>query len=88
MDWIRILLSRCAGLFGRRKVDQELDQELLTHIGFSIEENRGREGLSSLRNPKSRSFVRASAAGAFGYAVLHEKRATFVPPVFRSPFWL
>jgi hypothetical protein len=58
MDWIRILLSRCAGLFGRRKVDEDLDQELFTHIGFSIEENR-RRGMSEQE-------ARTAALRAFG----------------------
>jgi putative ABC transport system permease protein len=58
MDWIRILLSRCAGLSGRRKVDEDLDQELFTHIGFSIEENR-RRGMSEQE-------ARTAALRAFG----------------------
>ena len=58
MDWIRILLSRCAGLFGRRKVDEDLDQELFTHIGFSIAENR-RRGMSEQE-------ARTAALRAFG----------------------
>jgi hypothetical protein len=58
MDWIRILLSRCAGLFGRRKLDEDLDQELLTHIGFSIAENR-RRGMSEQE-------ARTAALRAFG----------------------
>jgi len=39
MDWIRILLSRCAALFERNKLDADLDEELRTHIDLAIEEN-------------------------------------------------
>jgi predicted permease len=42
MDWIRILMSRIAALFGKQKRDAELDEELRTHIEFAIEENRKR----------------------------------------------
>ncbi len=39
MDFIRILLSRCAALFGRHKLDADLNEELLAHIELAIEEN-------------------------------------------------
>jgi putative ABC transport system permease protein len=39
MDSIRILLSRCAALVRRRILDEELDEELCTHIDLAIEEN-------------------------------------------------
>lgn len=39
MDLIRILLSRCAALFRRQKLDEDLDEELHTHIEYAIEEN-------------------------------------------------
>ena len=42
MDWIRILLSRCAALFHRRQLDGELDEELLAHIDLATAENRKR----------------------------------------------
>ncbi|HEY1805809.1 MAG TPA: ABC transporter permease [Terracidiphilus sp.] len=45
MDLIRILLSRCTGLFRRQKLDEDLDEELRTHIDLAIEENVKR-GLS------------------------------------------
>jgi predicted permease len=35
---IRILLSRCAALFNRRKLDNDLDEELRTHIDLAVEE--------------------------------------------------
>jgi predicted permease len=39
MDLIRILLSRCAALFGKRKLDDDLDEELRAHIDHAVEEN-------------------------------------------------
>lgn len=45
MDLLRILLSRCAALFRRRRLDEELDEELESHIDFAIAENLER-GLS------------------------------------------
>jgi predicted permease len=42
MDWIRILLSRCAALMHPQKLDADLDEELLAHIELATEENRKR----------------------------------------------
>jgi predicted permease len=42
MEYIRILLSRCAALFRSKKLDADLDEELRAHIDLAIEENRGR----------------------------------------------
>ena len=39
MDWIRILLTRSAALFRRKKLDADLDEELRAHIDLAIEEN-------------------------------------------------
>jgi len=39
MDFIRVLLKRCAALFSRDKLDQNLDEELRTHIDLAIDEN-------------------------------------------------
>src|SRR5258708_4287873 len=39
MDRIRILLSRCAALFLRRKLDEDLDEELHLHLDLAVEEN-------------------------------------------------
>jgi hypothetical protein len=39
MDLIRTLFSRCAALFGRHKLDADLDEELRAHIDLAIEEN-------------------------------------------------
>ena len=42
MSRIHILLSRCAALFHRKKLDADLDEELRAHIDLAIEENRER----------------------------------------------
>ncbi len=42
MDWIRMLVSRCAALFGRRNLDADLDEELRAHIDLAIHENMQR----------------------------------------------
>jgi predicted permease len=39
MDWIRILLSRCAAFFRRQELDGDLDEELRSHIDLAVEEN-------------------------------------------------
>jgi len=58
MDLIRILLSRCAALFRRRKLDAELDEELRVHIDLAIHEN--------LRAGMSQEEARTAALRAFG----------------------
>src|SRR6202050_1495814 len=42
MEPIRILLSRCAALLRRRKLDEDLAAELSSHIEFAVEENMKR----------------------------------------------
>ena len=42
MDLIRTLLSRCAALFRKQKLDNDLDEELRNHIDLAIEENQKR----------------------------------------------
>jgi predicted permease len=39
MDWIRILISRCAGFLSRARLDDDLEEELQSHIDFAISEN-------------------------------------------------
>lgn len=58
MDWIRILISRCAGFFDKRKLDDDLDEELRTHIDFAIEEN--------LKRGTSEQEARTAALRKFG----------------------
>jgi macrolide transport system ATP-binding/permease protein len=40
MDWLRVLLSRCAAFIHPQKLDADLDEELLAHIELATEENR------------------------------------------------
>jgi putative ABC transport system permease protein len=58
MDLIRTLISRCAALFNRRKLDDDLDAELHAHIEIAVEENMQR-GLSAQE-------ARTSALREFG----------------------
>jgi predicted permease len=58
MDRIRTLLSRCAAFFRGRKLDEDLDEELRTHIDFAIEEN--------LKRGLSPQDARTAALLAFG----------------------
>jgi predicted permease len=58
MDPIRILLSRFAALFGKKKLDADLDEELRVHIDLAIDEN-----LRSGMNPQQ---ARTAALSAFG----------------------
>lgn len=46
MDFIRMLMSRCAALLRRKKLDDELDAELGAHIELAVEENMER-GMSA-----------------------------------------
>jgi predicted permease len=54
MEPIRILLSRCAALFRRRNLDEDLDAELSSHIEFAVEENMKR-GMSA-REARTRAL--------------------------------
>ncbi len=58
MDRIRILLSRCAALFRRKKLDEDLDEELRSHLDLAVEENMCR-GMS-------KEEARARAMREFG----------------------
>jgi putative ABC transport system permease protein len=58
MDWIAILLSRCAGFFRSGKLDADLEDELRAHIELAIAENRGR-GMTEAE-------ARTAALRAFG----------------------
>jgi predicted permease len=46
VEFIRILISRCAALLRKHRLDTDLDEELRAHIGLAIEENIKR-GMSS-----------------------------------------
>jgi predicted permease len=58
MDWIRILLNRCATLFRRSKLDADLDEELHAHIDLAMQEN--------LQRGMSPEQARTAALRAFG----------------------
>jgi putative ABC transport system permease protein len=58
MDRIRTLLSRFASLFGSRKLDDDLDEELRAHIAFAVDEN-----LASGMSPRE---ARTIALRSFG----------------------
>jgi len=58
MEWMRILLSRCAGLFGGKRLDKQLDEEVCAHIEFAVEEN--------LRRGMREEEARREALRAFG----------------------
>src|SRR5580698_7020685 len=58
MDFIRIFLSRCAALFGKRKLEDELDDELRAHIDHAIEEN--------VKSGMNAQQARTEALRAFG----------------------
>ena len=58
MDWIRTLLSRCTGLFRRRRLETDLDDEIGTHLDLAIRENLAR-GMSG-------EEARSAALRAFG----------------------
>ncbi len=42
MHWIRVLLSRCEAVFRKREFDEDLEEELRSHIDLAVEENRKR----------------------------------------------
>ena len=58
MAWLRILLSRCAALFGRRNLDADLDEEMRAHIDLAIAEN--------LQHGMNAQEARTAALCAFG----------------------
>ncbi len=58
MSWTRILSSRCAAFFRKKKLDAELDEELQAHIELAIAEN--------LRRGIPPDEARTTALRAFG----------------------
>jgi putative ABC transport system permease protein len=58
MDLIRTLLSRCAALFRRKRLDEDLNDELHSHIELAVEEN--------LQLGMSEPEARTAALRAFG----------------------
>jgi predicted permease len=58
MDWLRVLRSRFAAMFGKRKLGADLDEELRTHLEIAAEQNA--------RNGLSREAARREALLEFG----------------------
>ena len=58
MDWIRVLLSRCEALFRKQELDEDLDEELCSHIDLAVEEN--------LQRGMSEEAARRAALREFG----------------------
>jgi putative ABC transport system permease protein len=58
MDQIRTLLNRCASFFRRKRLDEDLNDELRSHIEFAVEEN--------LQRGMSEEEARTAALRAFG----------------------
>src|SRR5262249_58134907 len=45
MTWIRVFIHRLRGLFLKRKLEQELEDEIRSHLDMQIEDNL-RQGMS------------------------------------------
>src|SRR5262247_4080719 len=45
MTWLRVFIHRLRGLFLRRRLERELDEEIRTHLEMQIEDNL-RQGMS------------------------------------------
>src|SRR4051812_25170686 len=58
MDWLNEMLSRCFSFLRGRRLDEDLDQELESHIQFAIEDN--------LRRGMTREQARRAALRNFG----------------------
>ena len=58
MEWVHVLLKRCAAIFRRRKLDADLDEEMSAHLDLAIHENMQR-GMSP-------NEARTAALRAFG----------------------
>jgi len=57
MDWVRVLLSRVASLFRRKRLDADLEDELQAHLELAVAENM-RRGMNAenARTAALRSF--------------------------------
>jgi macrolide transport system ATP-binding/permease protein len=55
MDWIRVLVSRCAAFIFAKKLDADLEDELRSHLELATAENVER-GMSE-EPPELRRFV-------------------------------
>src|SRR5262245_65044536 len=57
MSWLRVFIHRLRGMFLRRKLDQDLEDEIRAHLDMQIEDNL-RRGMSpeEARQAASRKF--------------------------------
>lgn len=58
MDWLREMFSRCTSFLNRRRLDEELAQELESHIESAVEEN--------IRRGMTQDQARLAALRVFG----------------------
>ena len=57
MNWVRVLISRVRGLFGKKRLDDDLDEELQSHLEMLVEENVHRGmSIEEARRAARRSF--------------------------------
>ena len=57
MNWVRVLVSRVRGLFGRNRLDDDLDEELQSHLEMLVDENLRRGmNIDEARRAARRSF--------------------------------
>lgn len=68
MELLRILLSRCTALFRRRALDEDLEDELHSHLDFATAENI-ESGMSETE--ARRAALRESSVGGRALDALH-----------------
>ena len=63
MTWLRVLVLRLTALFHKARLEQELDEELCSHLEMLVEENV-RKGMSpkEARYAARRSATRGSSS--------------------------
>jgi predicted permease len=58
MEWLRIVISRCSAIFSSKRLDEDLDAEMRTHIDLAMEDN--------LKSGLSPDAARSAALREFG----------------------
>ena len=46
MSWVRVLLARCGVLFRRKRLEEDLQEELRAHLEMLVEEENIRRGMT------------------------------------------
>ena len=64
MTWLRILKSRLAALFRKDRLEQELDEELRSHLEMLVEENL-RKGIG----PEEARYIALRSFGGVEQAI-------------------